>query len=69
MALGGSFQRCNEVLVDGPQFQGVPQFHFGRKVEKSKRFLKRLNTDVFGNVVVRKKLALSQVDFWDSEEL
>lgn len=69
MALGGRFQRCSEVLVDGPQFQGVPQLHFGRKVEKSKRFLKRWNINVFGIVAVKKNLALSQVDFWDSEEL
>ena len=38
------------------------------KLKSLKILLKRWNTEVFGNVVVKKLEALSQMEFWDSKE-
>ena len=42
--------------------------HFGNKVEGSKGILKTWNKEVFGKVEVNKRLALQQINFWDTQE-
>lgn len=52
----------------GFSFRGSPSFILAEKLKSLKSFLKRWDIDI-GNVVVKKRLALSQLDFWDSKEL
>ena len=53
----------------GLSFRGSSSFILAKKLKKLKGFLKSWNSEVFGNVTVRKNLALTQVGFWDSKEL
>ncbi|XP_019082000.1 uncharacterized protein LOC109124331 [Vitis vinifera] len=50
-------------------FRGFSSFILTEKLKKLKGFLKSWNFEVFGNVAIRKNLTLTQVGFWDSQEL
>nr|CAN78600.1 hypothetical protein VITISV_007376 [Vitis vinifera] len=58
------------ILLDvGGMRRGPSPFRFEKKLKKLKGFLKSWNFEVFGNVAIRKNLTLTQVGFWDSQEL
>ena len=52
----------------GLKFSGSFSFILAEKLKALKVILKSWNKEVFGKVVVNKKLALDKVDFWDIQE-
>ena len=66
---GGGFKDLMKSWWLGLSFRGSSSFILAQKLKKLKGFLKSWNSKVFGNVAIRKNLALTQVGFWDSKEL
>ena len=62
------FKDLLKLWWEGDNFSGSSSFILTAKLKTLKFKLKEWNKDVFGNVEVKKTLALNQVDYWDTKE-
>ena len=63
------FKTVLRLWWEGLNFRGFASFILYEKLKALKPILRCWNKEVFGKVELQKELALSQVDFWDKEEI
>ena len=63
------FKTVLRLWWEGRNFRGFASFILHEKLKALKPILRCWNKEVFGKVELQKELALSQVDFWDKEEI
>ncbi|RVX20320.1 putative ribonuclease H protein [Vitis vinifera] len=68
VAEGGRLQRGAEEMVGEIQISGTASYILSEKLKALKPTLKKWNTEVFGQIKVKKQEAWNSLDFWDKEE-